>query len=156
MFGIGYSRFAPGTLASFVTCLIFYSLYRIGYLESRGIILIYIVVTIFFLSILLVDKLSSHFTNVDAKEIVIDEFVGQNIPLFYILFIPLDTSTYGKDLLVLIFLSFLFFRFFDIFKPYPIYLIDKKMKNGLGVMLDDVIAGIFSALLIYVVTLLWF
>ena len=155
MFGIGHSKFAPGTLASLVTCLIFFSLYRIGYLESRGVYLICIIIIIFFLSILLIDRFSSYFSEVDAKEIVIDEFVGQNIPLFYLLFIPLNTSTYNKDFLILICLSFLFFRFFDILKPYPIYLIDKKMKNGLGVMLDDVIAGIFSALLIYVVNLLW-
>ena len=92
----------------------------------------------------------------DAKEIVIDEFVGQNIPLFFLLFIPLNTNTYNKDFVTLIILSFFFFRFFDILKPYPINLIDKKMKNGFGVMLDDVIAGIFSALLIYAVVLLWF
>ena len=156
MFGIGYSKYASGTVASFVTCVIFYSLYSIGYLESRGIYLICVIIIIFFLSILLIDKFSSTFDEKDAKEIVIDEFVGQNIPLFFLLFIPLNTNTYNKDFIILIVLSFLFFRFFDILKPYPINLIDKKMKNGLGVMLDDVIAGIFSALLIYMVTLLWF
>ena len=156
MFGIGYSKYASGTVASFVTCVIFYSLYSIGYLDSRGIYLICVIIIIFFLSILLIDKFSSTFDEKDAKEIVIDEFVGQNIPLFFLLFIPLNTNTYNKDFIILIVLSFVFFRFFDILKPYPINLIDKKMKNGLGVMLDDVIAGIFSALLIYMVALLWF
>ena len=155
MFGIGYSKYASGTVASFVTCIIFYSLYSIGYLESRGIYLICIIIIIFFLSILLIDKFSDAFDEKDAKEIVIDEFVGQNIPLFFLLFIPLNTATYNKDFMILIVLSFIFFRFFDILKPVPINLIDKKMKNGLGVMLDDVIAGIFSALLIYMVTLIW-
>jgi phosphatidylglycerophosphatase A len=155
MFGIGYSKYASGTVASFVTCVIFYSLYSVGYLESRGIYLICIIIIIFFLSILLIDKFSDAFDEKDAKEIVIDEFVGQNIPLFFLLFIPLNTATYNKDFMILIVLSFIFFRFFDILKPYPINLIDKKMKNGLGVMLDDVIAGIFSALLIYMVTLIW-
>jgi len=155
MFGIGYSKYASGTVASFVTCIIFYSLYSIGYLESRGIYLICIIIIIFFLSILLIDKFSDAFDEKDAKEIVIDEFVGQNIPLFFLLFIPLNTATYNKDFMILIVLSFIFFRFFDILKPYPINLIDKKMKNGLGVMLDDVVAGIFSALLIYMVTLIW-
>ena len=155
MFGIGYSKYASGTVASFVTCIIFYSLYSFGYLESRGIYLICIIIIIFFLSILLIDKFSDAFDEKDAKEIVIDEFVGQNIPLFFLLFIPLNTATYNKDFMILIVLSFIFFRFFDILKPYPINLIDKKMKNGLGVMLDDVIAGIFSALLIYMVTLIW-
>lgn len=155
MFGIGYSKYASGTVASFVTCVIFYSLYSVGYLESRGIYLICIIIIIFFLSILIIDKFSDIFDEKDAKEIVIDEFVGQNIPLFFLLFIPLNTATYNKDFMILIVLSFIFFRFFDILKPYPINLIDKKMKNGLGVMLDDVIAGIFSALLIYIVTLIW-
>ena len=155
MFGIGYSKYASGTVASFVTCVIFYSLYSVGYLESRGIYLICIIIIIFFISILLIDKFSDVFDKKDAKEIVIDEFVGQNIPLFFLLFIPLNTATYNKDFMILIVLSFIFFRFFDILKPYPINLIDKKMKNGLGVMLDDVIAGIFSALLIYMVTLIW-
>jgi len=155
MFGIGYSKYASGTVASFVTCVIFYLLYSVGYLESRGIYLICIIIIIFFLSILLIDKFSDAFDEKDAKEIVIDEFVGQNIPLFFLLFIPLNTATYNKDFMILIVLSFIFFRFFDILKPYPINLIDKKMKNGLGVMLDDVIAGIFSALLIYMVTLIW-
>ena len=155
MFGIGYSKYASGTVASFVTCVIFYSLYSVGYLESRGIYLICIIIIIFFFSILLIDKFSDVFDKKDAKEIVIDEFVGQNIPLFFLLFIPLNTATYNKDFMILIVLSFIFFRFFDILKPYPINLIDKKMKNGLGVMLDDVIAGIFSALLIYMVTLIW-
>ena len=155
MFGIGYSKYASGTVASFVTCVIFYSLYSVGYLESRGIYLICIIIIIFFLSILLIDKFSDVFDKKDAQEIVIDEFVGQNIPLFFLLFIPLNTATYNKDFMILIVLSFIFFRFFDILKPYPINLIDKKMKNGLGVMLDDVIAGIFSALLIYMVTLIW-
>ena len=155
MFGIGYSKYASGTVASFVTCVIFYLLYSVGYLESRGIYLICIIIIIFFISILLIDKFSDVFDKKDAKEIVIDEFVGQNIPLFFLLFIPLNTATYNKDFMILIVLSFIFFRFFDILKPYPINLIDKKMKNGLGVMLDDVIAGIFSALLIYMVTLIW-
>ncbi len=131
MFGIGYSKYASGTVASFVTCVIFYSLYSIGYLESRGIYLICVIIIIFFLSILLIDKFSSAFDEKDAKEIVIDEFVGQNIPLFFLLFIPLNTNTYNKDFIILIVLSFVFFRFFDILKPYPINLIDKKMKNTL-------------------------
>ena len=48
------------------------------------------------------------------------------------------------------FLSFfLLFRLFDILKPFPINLIDKKLKNGFGVVLDDVLAGIFTAITYY-------
>jgi phosphatidylglycerophosphatase A len=156
MFGLGYSKFAPGTLASFVTTLFFYILFKIGYLDSRGLYLIFIVIVIFFLGILLIDKCSSHFEEKDAKEIVIDEFVGQNIPLITLLFIPFNSDTINKYFTILIVLSFVLFRFFDIFKPFPINIIDKKMKNGLGIMLDDLVAGVFSAIIICIISYLCF
>ena len=53
-------------------------------------------------------------------------------------------------------LAFLLFTFFDILKPYPINLIDRKIKNGLGVMLDDIVAGIFTTIIIYIIYSLWF
>ena len=156
MFGLGYSKFAPGTLASFATTLLFYILFRIGYLDSRGLYLIYIVIVIFFLGILLIDKFSSFFGEKDAQEIVIDEFVGQNIPLLSLLFIPFNSATLNKDFTILIILSFVLFRFFDNIKPFPINIIDRKMKNGLGVMLDDLVAGVFSAIIIYIISYLCF
>ena len=156
MFGLGYSKFAPGTLASFATTLFFYTLFKIGYLESRGLYLIYIVIVIFFLGILLIDKFSSSFAEKDASEIVIDEFVGQNVPLLSLLFIPFNSDTVNEDFTILIILSFILFRFFDIIKPFPINIIDKKMKNGLGVMLDDLVAGVFSAIIIYIISYLCF
>ena len=55
-----------------------------------------------------------------------------------------------------IFLSFLLFRFFDILKPFPINLIDNKIKNGFGVMLDDVVAGIFATLVLFMGISLWY
>lgn len=156
MFGIGYSKFAPGTIASLITTLCFYLLFKIGYLEIRGLHLIYIIIVIFFLGILVIDKFSSFFKEADAQEIVIDEFVGQNVPLLTLLFIPFNSDTLDEDFTILIILSFILFRFFDIIKPYPINLIDIKMKDGLGVMLDDLVAGIFSAIVIYVIAYLCF
>ena len=55
-----------------------------------------------------------------------------------------------------IFLSFILFRIFDIFKPYPINVIDKKVKNGLGVMLDDIAAGIYATIIVIILFILWF
>lgn len=156
MFGIGYSKFAPGTVASFVTTLLFYVLFKIGYLESRGLHLIYIIIVIFFLGILIIDKFSSSFKKADSQEIVIDEFVGQNIPLLTLLFIPFNADTLDIDFTILIVLSFIIFRFFDIIKPFPINMIDIKMKDGLGVMLDDLVAGTFSAIVIYIIAYLCF
>jgi len=51
---------------------------------------------------------------------------------------------------LLFFLAFFLFRFFDILKPFPINIIDKKMKNGLGVVLDDIIAGIYTSITILI------
>jgi len=53
--------------------------------------------------------------------------------------------------IIVAFASFILFRIFDIFKPYPINLIDQKLKNGFGVMLDDMIAGIFSSILALII-----
>ena len=52
---------------------------------------------------------------------------------------------------IFIFLAFITFRIFDIFKPYPINIIDKNMKGGLGVVLDDIVAGIYSLMVILII-----
>jgi len=167
MFGVGYFKYAPGTAASFITCLIFYILEESKFiLHDNKIYILIFVIFILFYSIVFIDKLSKHFKKIDSKEIVIDEFVGQSIPLIAILFRPEgfaptgknDYSTFIADTpwIVWILLSFLLFRFFDILKPYPINLIDKKIKNGFGVMLDDVVAGIFTTVILYIIYFLWF
>jgi len=123
------------------------------------IILFYCKVNIFFLliinlvilifSIYLIDSLKSFFSNIDAKEIVIDEFIGQSIPIlsFYSFLEKENINMF----IIVAFASFVLFRIFDIFKPYPINLIDQKLKNGFGVMLDDMIAGIFSSILALII-----
>ena len=100
-------------------------------------------------SIILIDKLIHKFKKKDPNEIVIDEFIGQSIPLVTIYFIPQSffleyLNPNGRDLWYLS--SFITFRLFDIFKPWPISIVDKKIKNGIGVMLDDIIAGVFSTI----------
>ena len=91
---------------------------------------------------------------------MVDEFVGQCIPLVAFLFIPEKFSNLGgrtnNDVIIYILLSFILFRFFDILKPFPINSVDKKLKNGVGVMLDDIIAGIYSTIVIYIIYALWF
>ena len=96
----------------------------------------------------------------DPKEVVIDEVVGQMLTIF--LTIPFSfmflSNSVPIDLLVIISLlvSFILFRIFDILKPWPINWIDKKIKGGFGIMLDDVMAAIFAivvydAVLIYII-----
>ena len=161
LFGVGYFKYAPGTAASFITCIIYYILWIAEFsLHNHKIYLVCFLIIILIYSISIIDKLSQFFKKKDPKEIVIDEFVGQCIPLVAFLFRPeylshLEGRT-NNYILIYILLSFILFRFFDILKPYPINIVDKKMKNGVGVMLDDIIAGIYSTIVIYIIYALWF
>ena len=146
MFGIGNSKYAPGTVASFVTCLIYICSYRF---QINILVLTSCVALIFLFSIYIIDNFKKKFSEIDAKEIVIDEFIGQSIPLLTIYnFIEKNNSNH---FILYTFISFIFFRIFDIWKPYPINKIDAKMKNGFGVILDDIIAGVYSVMLLLIV-----
>jgi|TARA_Y100001949_G_scaffold71746_1_gene60896 phosphatidylglycerophosphatase A len=98
----------------------------------------------------MINNLEGEFEEIDSKEIVIDEFLGQSIPIifFYIIFYEGSVST--NFFFIIVFLSFIGFRFFDILKPYPINYVDKNMKNGFGVILDDLIAGFFTLIVLYI------
>ena len=138
MFGIGRISKIPGTIASFVTCL-FYFLCIIFNVNIIFLLITFFIILI--LSIIFINKYSSNFTEIDAKEIVIDEFLGQSIPILFMYYpIQKDDPEIAWIYLITV---FILFRFFDILKPFPINLIDKKMKNGLGVVLDDLLAGIY-------------
>ena len=141
---IGYSKYAPGTVASFITCIIYIFFY--SYIVNIF-LLIFFVCLIFIYSVYAIDSLKRNsFDQVDAKEIVIDEFVGQSIPILTIFFFLPKYNI--NDFLLYTLSSFILFRFFDIVKPYPINKIDKNMKNGFGVMLDDVLAGVYASIVL--------
>ena len=143
MIGIGNSKYAPGTVASFVTCLIYIWLYVS---QVNILLLILTVFIVFIFSVYSIDIFKSSFSRIDAKEIVIDEFIGQSIPLLTIYnFIEINNLNH---FIFYTFISFILFRIFDIWKPYPIKKIDEKMKSGFGVILDDVIAGIYSVIVL--------
>ena len=156
MFGLGYFKYFPGSLASFITCVIFYILWSTIGIKNLFFPYIVFLIIVTICSIKLINNI---YKDNDAKEIVIDEFIGQNIPLLAMYNIEikakiLQTSFSGLSTEVWIISSFVLFRFFDILKPFPINWIDKNIKNGLGVILDDIIAGMFSAITIYIF-LLW-
>ena len=138
-FYIGNAKIAPGSIASLITTLIFYlfAKHLIFYLFIV-IILITIILAFFAVSVYTYDLLEK-----DRSEIVIDEVIGQSIALLPLL---LFEQTNPPKLFMCI-ISLLFFRFFDILKPYPINKFD-KMNNTFGVIFDDILAGIFSALLL--------
>ena len=176
MFGVGYFKYAPGSVASLTTCVIFYLLIVFfdltsGLKLSNFFLIIFIIMGfIFIYSTILIDK---YFSKQDPKEVVIDEFIGQLIPLLFLLFLStieikevnpfakfLSESTQKlmientpntnifQNMTPWIIVSFILFRFFDIKKIYPINLIEKKYKNGLGVMLDDVFAGLYCVIIL--------
>ena len=154
LFGIGYISNFPGTIASLVTCIIFYFLWAFIGIKNILIPVILFLLIVFFVSIYLINKV---FGDRDSKEIVVDEFIGQSIPLLFWYKVDHSNDSFfsGFDLFVnykfetWVILSFFLFRFFDILKPFPINLVDNNIKNGFGVMFDDVIAGIFSTIILY-------
>jgi len=134
LFGIGYLPI-PGTMASLITVIIYYLFYN--YLNIF--FFIFFLILILFYSFYFLNKtIKKSFTSSDPKEIVIDEFIGQSIPLLIC-----------ENNFFLIILSLLLFRLFDITKPWPASYFDFKIKNATGVIMDDVIAGIYTFLIIY-------
>jgi len=140
-------KYFPGTFASLITASIYYFLYTI---KINYFLIILINLFLFVYSIWMINNLESEFEEIDSKEIVIDEFLGQSIPILFFYIIFYEGSVSNHFFLIIVFLSFIGFRFFDILKPYPINYVDKNMKNGFGVILDDLIAGFFTLIVLYI------
>ena len=147
MFGVGHIKYFPGTFASLIAASIYYIFYTI---KINYFLLIFINLFLFIYSVLMINNLEGEFEEIDSKEIVIDEFLGQSIPILFFYIIFYEGSVSNHFFLIIVFLSFIGFRFFDILKPYPINLIDKNMKNGFGVILDDLLAGLFTLIVLYI------
>ena len=142
-FGIGSLRFAPGTITSLVTTIFLYSLFHIINLSSKSVLIILLIV--FLYSFYAVSEYIKYKENKDPKEVVIDEFIGQSIPI-YMYEISHGTLKDPKEAALFYLYIFILFRFFDIKKPFPVNFFDKKLKNSFGVILDDVIAGFYVVL----------
>ncbi len=80
--------------------------------------------------------------NKDPKEVVIDEFIGQSIPIC-LYELAHDTIREFDQILKFYFIMFVLFRIFDILKPFPVSYYDKNFKNSFGVIMDDVCAGLY-------------
>ncbi len=142
-FGIGSLRFAPGTITSLVTTIFLYSLFHIINLSSKSVLIILLIV--FLYSFYAVSEYIKYKENKDPKEVVIDEFIGQSIPI-YLYEISHGTLKGSQEAILFYLYIFILFRFFDIKKPFPANFFDKKFKNSLGVIIDDVIAGLYVVL----------
>ncbi|MFC4952467.1 phosphatidylglycerophosphatase A family protein [Acinetobacter puyangensis] len=135
--GLGSGLFpkAPGTMGSLAVLLLYPVWIQIGLIASIVVIIIMSLVGIYICG-RSADIMQVH----DDGRIVWDEFAGQSIallPLVY--FYPLFSWWW-------IFIGFALFRLFDIWKPFPIGWADQKVSGGLGIMLDDLLAGIMAAI----------
>ena len=140
LFGIGKIKKIPGSFASLVTTLFLFFLFHILNI-SPNIILIALII-IFLISLYAVNIFIKDLTNKDPKEVVIDEFIGQSIPicLYEVAHgMPKDSD----QVLKFYFIMFILFRIFDIVKPFPVNYYDKNFKNSFGVIMDDVCAGLY-------------
>ena len=142
-FGIGSIRFAPGTITSLITTVFLYSLFHIINLSNKTILIILSIVFIY--SFYAVSEYIKFNKNKDPKEVVVDEFIGQSIPI-YLYETSHGTVKDSQEAVLFYLYIFILFRYFDIKKPFPINFFDKKFKNSFGVIIDDVLAGLYVVL----------
>ena len=143
MFGLGKAPKIPGTFGSLATIIILYILFHILNLSSNLILTGLIIIFIY--SFFAVASYIEDIQNKDPKEVIIDEFIGQSIPI-YLYEISHGTEKSPNEALIFYGICFVLFRFFDIAKPFPVNFFDKNFKNSFGVIMDDVIAGIYVVL----------
>ena len=143
MLGIGKLPRIPGSYASLVTVILLYILFHIFSVSAD--IFLFFLVAIFIISLFAVNLFIKDLSNKDPKEVVIDEFIGQSIPI-YLYEISHGTEKSSNEALIFYGICFVLFRFFDIAKPFPVSFFDKNFKNSFGVIMDDVVAGFYVVL----------
>ena len=150
LFGIGLLPLAPGTWGSLFGLILF--LYAGVYLsisqEFFYFFLLCIISLAFIISYFATKDLDIN--EKDQKSIVIDELAG-----VWLAFTPVAGVIMMKEFLIYSFLAFILFRIFDIWKPYPINIVDREIKNYFGVVLDDLIAGIYTAIIVILISYLF-
>ena len=150
LLGIGKISKIPGSVASLVTTIFLFFLFHI--LNLAPDIILTIVILIFFISLYSVNQFIKNIDNKDPKEVVIDEFIGQSIPIC-LYEIAHEGIKETNETLTFYFIMFILFRIFDITKPYPVSYYDKNFKNSFGVIMDDVCAGLYvvAVMVLYMV-----
>ncbi len=140
LFGIGKIKKIPGSFASLATTLFLFFLFHV--LNVSPNIILFSLIIIFFISLYAVNIFIKDLVHKDPKEVVIDEFIGQSIPIcLYEVAHNMPKET--DQILKYYFIMFILFRIFDITKPFPVSYYEKNFKNSLGVIMDDVCAGLY-------------
>mgnify|MGYP001405109757 CR=1 FL=1 len=143
MFGLGRIPKISGTLGSLATVILLYFFFHILNISSNIILISLIIIFIYSFS-----AVAAHIKdneNKDPKEVIIDEFIGQSIPI-YLYEISHGTEKSPNEAIIFYGVCFVLFRFFDIAKPFPVSFFDKNFKNSFGVIMDDVCAGFYVVL----------
>ena len=143
MFGLGKLPKIPGTFGSLATVIVLYYFFHILNMSANIILIGLIIIFIYSFS-----AISAHIKdneNKDPKEVIIDEFIGQSIPI-YLYEISHGTEKSPDEAIIFYGICFILFRFFDIAKPFPVSFFDKNFKNSFGVIMDDVCAGFYVVL----------
>ena len=143
MFGLGKIPKIPGTFGSLATVILLYFFFHILNISSNVVLIG--LIFIFIYSFLAVASHIKNNENKDPKEVVIDEFIGQSIPI-YLYEISHGTEKSSDEAIIFYGICFILFRFFDIAKPFPVSFFDKNFKNSFGVIMDDVCAGFYVVL----------
>lgn len=138
-FGSGLSPIAPGTMGTLVAVPIYWLLASLGTIP-------YIIATIIVIIVgfWLCDQSAKQLGVHDHPGIVWDEIAGYLVTM---LLVPQSW--------LFALLGFVLFRLFDIWKPFPIALIDKHVDGGIGIMLDDILAGVYALLCLWLIDTLW-
>lgn len=141
--GVGYIPFAPGTWGSLPA----FPIAAAGFMNLQGDaypVLWGVVIALYVLGAWATTHYMKRTGKHDPKEVIIDEVVGQLITL--LIAAPIIGAQDHGDMrgFLMLFACFALFRFFDILKPWPVSWADKKLDNAHGVMLDDVLAGIYA------------
>ena len=142
-FGIGSLRYAPGTVTSLVATVFLFSLFHVINIPSN--IILFILLIVFIYSFYAVSCYIKENDNKDPKEVVVDEFIGQSIPI-YLYEVSHGNIKDSQEAILFYLYIFILFRYFDIKKPFPVNFFDKKFKNSFGVIFDDVVAGLYVVL----------
>ena len=143
MFGIGKIKMIPGTFGSLATIIILFVLFHTLNISSN--LILFGLIIIFIYSFSAVASHTENSENKDPKEIVIDEFIGQSIPI-YLYEISHGIEKSPNEAIIFYAICFVLFRFFDIKKPFPVSFFDRNFKNSFGVIMDDVCAGLYVVL----------
>ena len=143
MFGLGKIKFMPGTLGSLATIIFLFFLFH--YIKISSSIILIGLIIVFIYSFYAVSNYIKDKDNKDPGEIIIDEFLGQSIPI-YLYEISHGMEKEIPEATVYYIIIFFLFRYFDIMKPFPVSFFDKNFKNSFGVIMDDICAGLYVVL----------